>query len=133
LAAPALIPSYPWLYLVLIFVTVLGVFSSIALAYIKVYLSIGGLLIEAPFFNFFRQYNVSQIYGYAVTKQKKQRWFFLRPLPSFRAKKEDEVTVLMLDHLPTWLWVLSLGKRLRAKEIILRPKSMENFAAAAEN
>jgi len=130
--APSLIPSYPWLYLILIFVIVLGVFSSIALAYIKVYLSTGGLLIEAPFFNLFRRYSVDQIYGYTVTKQKKQRWFFLRPLPSFRAKKEDQVTILMLEHLPTWLWILSLGKRLRAKEIILRPKSMQNFAAAAE-
>ncbi len=130
--APSLIPSYPWLYLVLIFVTMLGVFSSIALAYIKVYLSTEGLLIEAPFFNIFRRYRVNQIYGYTVTKQKKQRWFFLRPLPSFRAKKEDQVTVLMLDHLPTWLWVLSLGQRLRTKEIILRPKSMQDFAAAAE-
>jgi len=130
--APAFIPSYPWLYLVLILVTVLGVFSSIALAYIKVYLSTEGLLIEAPFFNFFRRYSVSQIYGYTATKQKKQRWFLLRPLPSFRAKKEDQVTIMLLDHLPTWIWVLSLGRRLRAKEIILRPKPLQNFVSAAE-
>lgn len=130
--APTLIPSYPWLYIVLILVTVLGVFSSIALAYIKVYLSTEGLLIEAPFFNFFKRYSVNQIYGYTVTKEKKQRWFFLRPLPSFRARKEDQVTILMLEHLPTWTWVLSLGRRLRAKEIVLRPKSMQDFAAAAE-
>ncbi len=129
---PRLVPSYAWLYPVLIAVTVLGVLSSIALAYIKVYLSTSGLIIEAPFFNLLRRYNVNQIYGYTVTKQKKQRWFLLRPLPSFRAKKEDEVTVLMLDHLPTSIWVLSLGARLRAKEITLRPKSMRNFAVAAE-
>lgn len=130
--APSLIPSYPWLYLILIFVTVLGVFSSIALAYIKVYLSTEGLLIEAPFLNLFRHYSVNQIYGYAVTQEKKQRWFFLRTLPTIRIRWEDQVTILMLEHLPTWLWILSLGRRIRAKEIILRPKSTQNFTAAAE-
>jgi hypothetical protein len=129
--APVLIPSYPWLYIVLIFVTVFGVFSSISLAYVKIYLSTKGLIIEAPFLNFFRQYEVSQIYGYTVTKEKKQRWFFLRPLPSFRAKKEDQVSIFMLNRLPTWFWVLSLGKRLQSNKIILRPKSMQNFTAAA--
>ncbi len=92
--APVFVPSYPWLYVVLISITVFGVFSSIALAYIKIYLSTEGLLIEAPFLNFFRHYAVNQIYGYTVAQQKKQQWFFLRPLPSFRGKKEDEVTVL---------------------------------------
>ncbi len=129
---PSLIPSYPWLYLVLIFVTVLGVFSSIALAYIKVYLSTEGLLIEAPFLNLFKHYSVDQIYGYTVTQEKKQRWFLLRPLPSLRAKWEDQVTILMLDHLPTRLWILSLGRRLQEKEITLRPKSIRNFTTAAE-
>jgi len=129
---PTFISSYPWLYLVPIFITVFGVFSSIALAYVKIYLSAEGLLIEAPFLNFFRRYKISQIYGYTVTKEKKQRWFFLRPLPSFRAKKEDQVTIFMLDPLPAWFWILSLGKRVRAKEIILRPKSTQNFATVAE-
>lgn len=129
---PMLIPSYPWLYLVLIFITVFGVFSSIALAYVKIYLSAGGLLIEAPFLNFFRRYEISHIYGYTITKEKKQRWFFLKPLPSFRAKKEDQVTIFMLDPLPAWFWVLSLGRRLRAKEIILRPKSTQNFTTVTE-
>jgi hypothetical protein len=129
---PSLIPSNPWLYLVLIFVTVLGVFSSFALAYIKVYLSTRGLVIEAPFINLFRHYSVDQIYGYTITKEKKQRWFLLRPIPTIRAKWEDQVTILMLEHLPTWLWILSLGRRLRAKEIILRPKSTQNFTTAAE-
>jgi len=129
---PSLIPSYPWLYLVLILVTVLGVFSSIALAYIKVYLSTGGLLIEAPFLNLFRHYSVDQIYGYTVTKEKKQRWFLIRPLPTLRTKWEDQVTIQMLEHLPKWLWILSLGRRLRQKEIILRPKSIQNFTTAAE-
>jgi hypothetical protein len=130
--APELIPKYTWIYPVLIFITVFGVFSSIALAYVKIYLTTGGLLIEAPFLNFFRRYEISQIYGYTVTKEKKQRWFFLRPLPSFRAKKEDQVTIFMLEPLPKWFWVLSFDKRLRAKEIILRPKSTQNFATAAE-
>jgi len=130
--APVLIPSYPWLYLALAFITVFGVFSSIALAYVKIYLSTEGLLIEAPFLNFFRLYEISQIYGYTVTKKKKQRWFFLRPLPSFRAKKEDQVTIFMLKHLPMWFWVLSLGERFRADRIILRPKSTQNFTNVAE-
>jgi hypothetical protein len=129
---PLYISSYPWLYLVLIFITVFGVFSSIALAYIKVYLSTEGLLVEAPFLNFFRQYEASRIYGYSVTKEKKQRWFLLNPLPSIRAKEEDEVTVSLLRPLPTWFWALSLGRRFRARQIILRPKSMQNFTAAAE-
>ncbi|MGA2768406.1 MAG: hypothetical protein ABSF24_08850 [Candidatus Bathyarchaeia archaeon] len=130
--APVLIPSYPWLYLVLVFITVFGVFSSIALAYVKIYLSTGGLLIEAPFLNFFRLYEINKIYGYTVTKEEKQRWFFLRPLPSFRAKKEEHVTIFIIDRLPTWFWVLSLGKRFRADRIILRPKSTQNFATIAE-
>lgn len=130
--APTFIPSYPWLYLVLIFVTVVGVFSSIALAYVKIYLSPEGLLIEVPFLNSFRRYEISQIYGYTIMKVKKQRWFFLKPLPSIRAKWEDEVTIFMLDPLPAWFWILSLGKRIRAKEIILRPKSTQNFTTAAE-
>ncbi|MGD0495986.1 MAG: hypothetical protein ABSB28_08075 [Candidatus Bathyarchaeia archaeon] len=130
--APVLIPSYPWLYLVLLFITVFGVFSSIALAYVKIYLSTGGLLIEAPFLNFSRLYKINKIYGYTVTKEEKQRWFFLKPLPSFRAKKEDQVTIFMVDHLPTWFWILSLGKRLLADRIILRPKSTQNFATVAE-
>jgi hypothetical protein len=129
---PTLIPSYPWLYPVLIFITVLGVFSSVALAYVKIYLATGGLLIEAPFLNSFRRYQISQIYGYTITKEKRQRWFFLMPIPSFRAKMEDQVTIFMLDPLPAWFWVLSLGKRLQEKEIILRPKSAQNFKTAAE-
>ncbi len=129
--APVLIPSYPWLYLVLVFITVFGVFSSIALAYVKIYLSTGGLLIEAPFLNCFRLYEINKIYGYTVTKEKKQRWFFLRPLPSFRAKKEDQVTIFIIYLLPTWFCVLSLEKRFRADRIILRLKSTQNFAIIA--
>lgn len=130
--APVLIPNYPWVYLVLVFITVFGVFSSIALAYVKIYLSTRGLLIEAPFLNFSKLYEISQIYGYTVTKEKKLRWFFLRTLPSFRAKKEDQVTIFMRDYLPTWFWVLSLGKRLRTDRIVLRPKSMQSFTTVAE-
>jgi hypothetical protein len=130
--SPVLIPSYPWLHLVLIFITVFGVFSSIALAYVKIYLSPKGLLIEAPFLNFSKLYEISQIGGYTVTKEKKQRWFFLIPLPSFRAKKEDQVTIFVLDRLPTWFWILSFGKRLSANRIVLRPKSIQNFMATAE-
>jgi hypothetical protein len=130
--APTLIPSYPWLYLVLAFITVFGVFSSIALAYVNLYLSNEGLLIEAPFLNLFRRYEINQIHGYTVTKEEKQRWFFLKPLPSFRAKKEDQVTIFMLNPLPSWLWVLSLGKRVQEKELILRPKSTQTFVTAAQ-
>lgn len=129
---PPLFPSLPWLYYVMAFVTVLAVFSSIALAYIKVYLTAEGLLIEAPFFNFLKRYKASQILGYTVTEEKKQRWFFFRPLPTIRAKWEDQVTVIMLDPIPTWIPVLSLNGRLRSKEIILRPKSMPDFYAAME-
>jgi hypothetical protein len=44
--------------------------------------------------------------------------FLLRPLPSLQTKMEDQVTILMLEPLPIWLWILSLGKRLGQKEII---------------
>ncbi len=129
---PMLVPNFPGLYLILLLVTVLGVYSSIALAYIKVYLTTDGLLIEAPFFNFFKRYKSNQIYGYAITKEKKQRWFFLRPLPTIRAKWEDQVTILMLDPIPTWICILSIARRLHTKEIILRPKSTPDFSDAAE-
>jgi len=130
--APYYIPSYPWLYVLLIVLTVIAVFSSIALAYVKLYVSAKGVFIEAPFLNFSKQYEATDIYGYTVKKVKKQRWFLLRPIPSPRKRKEDQVTISVLSPLPKWLWILSFGTRLYGNKIIFRPKSLENFTFATD-
>lgn len=129
--APALIPSYPWVYAFLIMLTVFIVFCTIGLGYVKMYISTKGLLIEAPFLNFLKNYEASQIYGFTVTKEKKQRWLLLRPIPSLHAKKEDQVTISLFKALPKWLWILSFGTRVYGNRIILTPKSLDDFKSAA--
>jgi len=130
--APALVPSYSWFYAFLIVLTVFIVFCTIGLAYVKIYISAKGLLIEAPFLNFLKCYETGQIYGFTVTKEKKQRWFLLRPIPSLHTKKEDQVTISLFKALPKWLWILSFGTRVYGNRIILRPKSLDNFKSAAD-
>lgn len=130
--APTLIPAYSWLYALLIVLTVFIVFCTIGLAYVKMCISAKGLLIEAPFLNFLKHYETHQIYGFTVTKEKKQRWFLLHPIPSLSAKKEDQVTIFLSEALPKWLWVLSFGTRLYENKIVLRPKSLDNFKSAAD-
>lgn len=131
-SAPRYIPSYPWLYVLLIALTVVALFSSIAIAYVKLYVSTDGIFVEAPFLNFSKQYEAADIYGYAVKKVKKQRWFLLRPIPSVRKRKDDEVTISVLSPLPKWLWFLSFGTRLYGNKIIFRPKSLQNFTLAMD-
>ena len=128
--APVLIPSYPWLSALLLAVTVIAVFSSISLAYVKLYVLTKGILIEAPFLNLSRYYETNHIYGFAVTREKKQRWFLLRPIPS--REKENQVTISTLNPLPKRLWILSLSTRLYGNKIIFRPKDFRNFTSAMD-
>ncbi|MBS7632441.1 hypothetical protein KEJ15_02310 [Candidatus Bathyarchaeota archaeon] len=86
--SPALIPAYPWLYAMLTILTAFIVFCTFALSYIKIYVSTKGLLIEAPFLNYFKCYEANNIYGFTVTKEKKQRWFLLNPIPLFVPRKK---------------------------------------------
>lgn len=128
--APYFIPSYPWLYFTLIVLTVIAVFSCLSLAYVKLYILDKGILIEAPFLNFSRYYQVNQIYGFNVTQEKKQRWFLLRPLPSLRGKKEPSITISLLEPLPMWLQALVFGERFAGNEVKFRPKSVQSFMLA---
>ena len=130
--APALIPSYPWLYALLIIITVTAIFFSFALAYVKIYLSPKDLYIEAPFLNFHRHYEPNQIYGYTITKEKKQRLLGFYKIPSIHPKKEDQITISLLNPLPKLIWITSLATRLYPNKIVLRPKSTDKFTAAAE-
>lgn len=130
--APALIPSFPWLYALLIIITVIAVFSSFALAYVKIYLSTKGIYLEAPFLNLHKHYDPSQIHGYAITQENKQRLLGLQPIPSIRPKKEDQITIFILNPLPKRLWITSFGSRLRENSIIFRPKSLDEFFHAAD-
>ncbi len=130
--APRYIPSHPWPYALLTVSTVIAAFSSVALAYIKLYISPEGILIEAPFLNFFRKYEPPNIYGYTVKKVRKQKWFLLRPIPSIRKKKEDQVTISLLNPLPKWFWFLSFGTRLHGNDIAFRPKSLSEFTVAMD-
>ncbi|MDH5448578.1 MAG: hypothetical protein OEX01_06220 [Candidatus Bathyarchaeota archaeon] len=130
--APHYIPRFPWLYILLIMLTVIAVFSSTAFAYVKLCISKKGLLLEAPFLNFSKHYSTNEIYGYTVKKVKEQRWFFLRPIPSLRGKKEDEATISVLTLIPKLLWVLTLGSRISGSQIIFRPKSLQDFTLAMD-
>jgi len=130
--APYFIPSYPWLYFTLIVLTVVAVFSCLSLAYIKLYVSIEGVLIEAPFMNFSRSYQSNQIYGFNVTEEKKQRWFLLRPIPSVRIRKEPSITITLLEPLPRRLQALVFGERFTGNTIKFRPKSVERFTSAMD-
>jgi hypothetical protein len=130
--APALIPSYPWLYAVLIVITVFALFSSFALAYVKVYVSDRGLFLEAPFLNLHKHYDRSQIYGYTITQENRQRLLGLWKIPSLRPKKEDQITITTLNPLPKRIWVTSFATRLDPNKIVFRPKSTQRFTIAAE-
>jgi hypothetical protein len=128
--APRLIPRYPWLYVVLIIVTVTAVISCIALAYIKLYVSLGGIFIEGPFLNFSRRFRVDQILGFEVTKEERRRWFLLWQIPDFKNKKEDSITIFLSQSIPRWLQVLVLGARLVGNTISFRPKIIASFTSA---
>jgi hypothetical protein len=129
---PRYIPSFPWLYALLIAVTVAAVFVSFALAYIKMGLSDKYFYIEAPFLNFHKQYQRHQIMGYSIARENKQRLFGFWKLPSWCPKKEDQVTLHILDPLPKWIWIASLATRLHSDKIVFRPKSTKKFVAAAK-
>jgi hypothetical protein len=129
--APYYIPSFPWLYALLIAVTVAVVFFSFALAYVKIYLSNEGLYIEAPFLDFHKHYKKHQILGYSITQENKQRLLGFWKIPSRHPKKEDQITVHVLDPLPTRIWITSRATRLYPNKIVFRPKSTEKFMDAA--
>lgn len=130
--APLYIPSFPWLYALLIAITVAAVFFSFALAYVKIYLSDKYFYIEAPFLNFHKHYQTHQIIGYSITRENKRRLLGFWTIPSRHPKKEDQITLSILDPLPTWIWITSLTTRLYPNKIVFRPKSTEKFVAAAK-
>lgn len=131
--APHLIPSYPWLYLLLIVVTVIAVFSCISLAYIKLYVLADEICIEAPFLNFLKHYKTNQIRGFWITKEKKRRWFLLYPLPNIRGEKEDFATISLLEPLPKKLQILVLGAKIAGNEIHFKPKSVQKLKTSMKN
>jgi hypothetical protein len=130
--APRYIPSFPWLYVTLLAVTVAAVFFSFALAYVKVGLSDHGFYLEAPFLSVHKQYQKHQVIGYRITRERKRRLLGFRTIPSRRPTKEDQVTIYVRDPLPKWIWVTSLATKLHSDRIAFRPKSTEKFVAAAE-
>jgi len=129
--APTYIPSFPWLYALLIAVTVVAVFSSFALAYVKICLSDKSFYVEAPFLNFHKHYEPHQILGYSITRERKQRLLGFWKIPSRHPQEEDQITLSILDPLPTRIWVTSLVTRLYPNKIVFRPKSTEKFMNAA--
>jgi hypothetical protein len=130
--APSFMPRYPWLYTLLIVLTVLAVFASVSLAYVKFYVFPSGLFIEAPFLNFSKHYEASQIDGYGVTQEKKQRWLLLWRLPSIRPKKEPSVTVVLPESMPVWLQMLMLRSRFADNTVNFRPKSLQKLEESME-
>jgi hypothetical protein len=129
--APYYIPSFPWLYALLIIVTVAAVFFSFALAYVKIYLSSKSFYIEAPFLSFHKRYEVHQISGYTITQENKQRLFGFWEIPSRHPEKEDQITIYVQDPLPVRIWITSLATRLYPDKIVFRPKSTEKFTNVA--
>jgi hypothetical protein len=129
---PYYVPSFPGLYPLLMTITVAAVFFSFALAYVKICLSSKGIYIEAPFLNFHKNYGLHQILGYRITQENKQRLLGYWRLPSRHPKKEAQVTIFILDPLPTRIWITSLVTRLESNKIVFRPKSPEKFTNAAE-
>jgi hypothetical protein len=130
--APYYIPSFPWLYALLVVVTVAVVFFSFALAYVKIYLSSEGFYIEAPFLNFHKHYKTQQIQGYGIKQENKQRLLGFRTIPSWRPEKEDHITISIVDPLPTRIWITSLATRLYPNKIVFRTKSTGKFMDAAD-
>jgi len=120
------------LYAALIVVTVFAVFSSVALAYIKLFVSARGIFIEAPFLNFAKHYKISQLNGFKVTREPRQRWFLLRELPRSLNKMEDVVTLSTFESPPKWFEALALGARIAGQTVVFRPKSMEKFVTAMD-
>jgi len=131
--APYIMPRYPWLYTLLIVLTVVAIFASVSLAYIKLYVFPRGVFLEAPFLSFSRYYEAKRIDGYRVTQEKKQRWFLLIPLPSIRPKRELSVSISLPESLPMWLQMLMLRNRFTDNLINFRPKSLQKLEAAMES
>jgi hypothetical protein len=73
-----------------------------------------------------------EIVGYSITQENKQRLLGFWTIPSRRPKKEDQITLSVLDPLPARIWITSLATRLYSNKIVFRPKSTEKFAAAAK-
>ncbi|MEM2102642.1 MAG: hypothetical protein QXM22_03930, partial [Candidatus Bathyarchaeia archaeon] len=130
--APYFIPSFPLLYALLIVVTVAVVFFSFALAYVKIYLTNKDLYVEVPFLNFHKHYETQQVFGYNITQVDKQRLLGFWKIPSRHLKKEDQITLFLLDPLPARIWITSRATRLYPNKIIFRPKSTSKFMDAAE-
>ena len=130
--APFYFQSFPWLYSVVIGITVAAVFFSFALAYVKICLSNEGFYVEVPFLNFHKHYKQNQIFGYSINQENKRRLLGFWTIPSVRPKKEDQITISLLDPLSTRIWITSLATRLHSNKIIFRPKSTKEFADAAE-
>jgi len=126
------IPSFPWLYDVLIAVTVAGVFFSFALAYVKLYLTTKDLYVEVPFLNFHKHYGADQIVGYGVSRENKERLVGFWKIRSWHPKQEDEVTISVTDPLPMRIWMTSFATRLHQNRIVFRPKSTEKFTNSIE-
>jgi hypothetical protein len=130
--APFFIPSFPWLYALLMAVTVAAVFFSFALAYVKIYLSSKDVYIQAPFLHLHKHYKSHQILGYTIIQVDKQRLLGFWKIPSIHPKKEDQITLSLLDQLPTRIWITSPATRLYPNKIVFRPKSTGKFTEAAE-
>lgn len=128
--APRFIPSYPWIYSALIVITVVALFSCIALSYVKFYVLKEGILLEVPLLNISTFIHKNEIYGFNVTKEKRQRWFLLWRIPTISRRKEPSVTIVMLYSLPKFLQFLVLGKRLTETTINFRPKLLGAFLSA---
>jgi hypothetical protein len=91
-----------------------------------------GVYVEAPFLNFHKHYETHQILGYSIAQINKQQLLGFWKIPSIRPKREDQVTLVMLDRLPTRIWLTSFVTRLYPNKIIFHPKSTEKFINAAE-
>ncbi len=128
--APYYIPSFPWLYALLTAITVAAVFFSFALAYVKIYLSSKDFYIEAPFLNFHKHYQAREILGYSITQEDKRRLLGFWTIPSRHRKKEDQISLSIMDPLPARIWITSLATRLYSNKIVFRPKSTEKFTDA---
>jgi hypothetical protein len=87
--------------------------------------------IEAPFLNLHKHYETRQILGYNITQEDKQRLLGFWKVPSRHPKKEDQITLSLLDNLPPRIWITSLATRLYPNKVVFRPKSTEKFTDAA--
>jgi hypothetical protein len=92
-----------------------------------------GFYIEAPFLSFHKHYETDQISGCSVTQENKQRLLGFRPMPSKDHKKEDKITIFILDPLPTRIWITSLATRLYSNKIVFRQKPRRNLLMPPKN